>query len=264
MKGPTLAPEPNLIWPPDVAALDMVVTGAGSGMGAAIAEHFTRAGARVAFADIADEPIRSKVADLRADGGSAVALVGDVADRDVVERWADELVGEWGRVGVLVNCAGIWSDVPVDELEPEEWSRVLDVNLNGTMFACRAFGRRMREVRSGSIINFTSLSGLLGFRRRAAYTAAKHGVIGLTRVLSAEWAADGVRVNAIAPGRFDTALAAEQFDDPERKARWLQRVPMARTAAPAEMVGPITFLATPMSSYVSGIVLPVDGGYTAS
>ena len=251
-------------WQPDVSAIRVVVTGAASGMGEAVATELARGGAKVALADLNQEAIEATAAGLRNEGADILALSGDVADPSVVADWADRLAAAWGAPTGLVNCAGIWSDVPVDEIDLDEWQRVLDVNLTGILNTCRSFGAQMRGAGGGSVVNFTSLSGVLGFRRRAAYTAAKHAVIGLTRTLSAEWGADNVRVNAIGPGRFETALAAGMFDDPARRAEWLKRVPMARTAEPVEMVGPILFLLTPMSSYVSGAVLMVDGGFSAS
>jgi NAD(P)-dependent dehydrogenase (short-subunit alcohol dehydrogenase family) len=250
-------------WPPDLTRQRVVVTGAASGMGAAIAEAFARVGARVALADLAEETVTAKVGALAAEGCDVLALAGDVADRGTVESWAQTIAERWGAATALVNCAGIWSDVPFADLGLDEWQRVIDVNLTGTFHTCQLIGGQMRSGGGGSIVNFSSLSGVKGFKRRAAYTVTKHAVIGLTRVLAHEWGEDGVRVNAVGPGRFDTALAADKYADPAVARKFLERVPAGRIAAADEMVGTIFFLASEMSSYVTGHVLFVDGGFTA-
>jgi NAD(P)-dependent dehydrogenase (short-subunit alcohol dehydrogenase family) len=254
----------NMIdWPVDLANQRVFVTGAGSGMGAAIAEAFARVGAKVAFADLDGEAIGPKVDVLRDEGCEVLVLVGDVSDRATVEEWAGTIAKEWGAATTLVNCAGIWSDVPFEELTLDEWQRVIDVNLTGTFHTCQLIGGPMRGAGGGSIINFSSLSGVRGFKRRTAYTVTKHGVIGLTRVIAHEWGEYGVRANAIGPGRFNTALAADKYANPAVVERFLERVPIGRTAEPAEMVGTIFFLASEMSAYITGQVLMVDGGFTA-
>jgi NAD(P)-dependent dehydrogenase (short-subunit alcohol dehydrogenase family) len=251
-------------WPPDLSRQRVVVTGAASGMGAAIADGFARVGARVALADLAGEVIEEKVATLSAQGCEALALQGDVSDRATVQRWADVVAERWGAATTLVNCAGIWSDVPFEELAVDEWQRVIDVNLTGTFHTCQLIGGPMRFAGGGSIVNFSSLSGVRGFKRRAAYTVTKHGVVGLTRVIANEWGEFGVRANAIGPGRFDTALAAEKYADPAVVEKFLERVPIGRIAAAHEMVGTIFFLASELSAYITGQVLMVDGGFTAA
>lgn len=252
------------IWPPDLTSQRVVVTGAASGMGAAIAEGFARVGARVALADLAEDAVAEKVGALDAEGCDVLALAGDVADRATVEDWARTIADRWGSATTLVNCAGIWSDVPFEDLSLEEWQRVIDVNLTGTFHTCQLIGGQMCGSGAGSIINFSSLSGVRGFKRRAAYTVTKHGVIGLTKVLAHEWGVRGVRVNAVGPGRFDTALAAEKYADPAVVESFLQRVPAGRIAPAEEMVGTIFFLASELSSYVTGHVLFVDGGFTVA
>lgn len=250
-------------WPPDLSSLRVVVTGAGSGMGAAIGEAFAHAGAGVALADVNEQAVSDAADTLGSQGLDVLALAGDVSDRQVVERWATQTRERWGEVSVLVNCAGVWSDVPFEELTVEEWGRVIDVNLTGTFHTCQVFGAGMRRATRGSIINFSSLSGTRGFKRRAAYTVTKHAVVGLTRTLANEWGGDGVRVNAVGPGRFNTALAADKYRDPSVVATFLQRVPLGRIAEPNEMVGTIFYLASDLSAYVTGQLLYVDGGFTA-
>lgn len=255
--------ERTIDWPPDLSRQRVVVTGAASGMGAAIAEGFARVGAQVALADLAGDAVTEKVASLSAEGCNVLALCGDVADRATVQRWADTIAERWEAATTLVNCAGIWSDVPFEELGVEEWHRVIDVNLTGTFHTCQLIGGPMRFAGGGSIVNFSSLSGVRGFRRRAAYTVTKHGVVGLTRVIAHEWGEHGVRANAIGPGRFDTALAAEKYADPLVARKFLERVPIGRIAAAREVVGTIFFLASELSAYITGQLLMVDGGFTA-
>jgi NAD(P)-dependent dehydrogenase (short-subunit alcohol dehydrogenase family) len=256
--------ESRINWPPDLSRQRVVVTGAASGMGAAIADGFAQVGARVALADLAEDVIADKVASLAAQGCDVLALDGDVADRATVARWAEKIGERWGAATTLVNCAGIWSDVPFDELGVEEWQRVIDVNLTGTFHTCQLIGGPMRFAGGGSIVNFSSLSGVRGFKRRAAYTVTKHGVVGLTRVIAHEWGEFGVRANALGPGRFDTALAAEKYADPAVAEKFVEHVPIGRIADADEMVGTIFFLASEMSAYVTGQLLMVDGGFTVS
>lgn len=251
-------------WPPDLTRQRVVVTGAASGMGAAIAEGFARVGAGVALADVAREVIEEKAGALAADGGDVLTLHGDVADRETVQGWADAVAARWGAATTLVNCAGIWSDVPFEELGVDEWQRVIDVNLTGTFHTCQLIGGAMRDAGGGSIVNFSSLSGVRGFKRRAAYTVTKHAVVGLTRVIATEWGQFGVRANAIGPGRFDTALAADKYADPAVVEKFLERVPIGRIAAADEMVGTIFFLASELSAYITGQLLMVDGGFTTA
>jgi len=251
-------------WPVDLSRQRVVVTGAASGMGAAIAEAFAREGARVAFADLAGDMISEKAASLSSQGCDVIALEGDVSDRTTVAGWAETIAERWEAATTLVNCAGIWSDVPFEELSVDEWQRVIDVNLTGSFHTCQLIGGPMRFAGGGSIVNFSSLSGVRGFKRRAAYTVTKHGVVGLTRVIAHEWGEFGVRANAIGPGRFDTALAAEKYADPAVAKKFLERVPIGRIAAADEIVGTIFFLASEMSAYLTGQLLMVDGGFTAA
>jgi NAD(P)-dependent dehydrogenase (short-subunit alcohol dehydrogenase family) len=233
-------------------------------MGAAIANGFAGVGARVALADLARDVVHESAAALSAQGCEVYALDGDVADRATVQRWAEVVAERWGAATTLVNCAGIWSDVPFEGLTVEEWQRVLDVNLTGTFHTCQLIGGPMRFAGGGSIVNFSSLSGVRGFKRRAAYTATKHAVIGLTRVIATEWGEFGVRANAIGPGRFETALAAEKYSDRAVVKKFLERVPIGRIAEAHEIVGTIFFLASELSAYITGQVLMVDGGFTTA
>jgi NAD(P)-dependent dehydrogenase (short-subunit alcohol dehydrogenase family) len=233
-----------------------VVTGAAKGIGAAIAEALADAGYALALIDRED-------ASPQARGGLAVR--GDVSDLADVRDFADATLERFGTVDVLVNNAGISSIGPAETTSAEEWRRVIDINLTGPFLLCQAFGARMLERGAGAIVNVASIAGLHGVSDRAAYNASKHGLIGLTRTLAAEWGGRGVRVNAVCPGWVKTPMdvadqAAGGYDD----ADITDRVPMGRFAAPQDIAGAVLWLADPQqAAFVNGVALPVDGGWTA-
>jgi NAD(P)-dependent dehydrogenase (short-subunit alcohol dehydrogenase family) len=233
-----------------------VVTGAAKGIGAAIADALADAGYALALIDRED-------ASPQARGGLAVR--GDVSDLADVRDFADATLERFGTVDVLVNNAGISSIGPAETTSAEEWRRVIDINLTGPFLLCQAFGARMLERGAGAIVNVASIAGLHGLSDRAAYNASKHGLIGLTRTLAAEWGGRGVRVNAVCPGWVKTPMdvadqAAGGYDD----ADITDRVPMGRFAAPQDIASAVTWLADPQqAAFVNGVALPVDGGWTA-
>ncbi|MFC4000111.1 SDR family NAD(P)-dependent oxidoreductase [Prauserella oleivorans] len=232
------------------------VTGAGKGLGRAMALALARAGARLAVTSRTAADLRSLAQET---GPDTVVLPGSVDDAAFVEDCADRI----GRIDVLVNCAGISPSFTRSEsVTDDDWRRVLEVNLDGTFFCCRAVGRRMLEQGGGSIVNVSSVHGTTGFQRIAAYAASKGGVEALTRVLAVEWADRGVRVNALAPGYFATDLS-----DGLLRSRWgeviTSAVPQARVGEATELAGAAVFLASDASSYVTGSTLYVDGGWTA-
>jgi NAD(P)-dependent dehydrogenase (short-subunit alcohol dehydrogenase family) len=190
---------------------------------------------------------------------------GDVSDLADVRDFADATLERFGTVDVLVNNAGISSIGPAETTSAEEWRRVIDINLTGPFLLCQAFGARMLERGAGAIVNVASIAGLHGVSDRAAYNASKHGLIGLTRTLAAEWGGRGVRVNAVCPGWVKTPMdvadqAAGGYDD----ADITDRVPMGRFAAPQDIASAVTWLADPQqAAFVNGVALPVDGGWTA-
>jgi NAD(P)-dependent dehydrogenase (short-subunit alcohol dehydrogenase family) len=186
------------------------------------------------------------------------------ADAEVTA--AAERVRKWfGRVDVLVNNAGISCIAPAEDTAPEQWRRVLEVNLTGPFLLCRAFGRMMLEAGAGSIVNVASIAGLRGVADRAAYNASKHGLIGLTRTLAAEWGGRGVRVSAVCPGWVKTEMdVADQAAGGYVDTDITEQAPMGRFAAPDDVAAAVVFLADPArSGFVNGVALPVDGGWTA-
>jgi NAD(P)-dependent dehydrogenase (short-subunit alcohol dehydrogenase family) len=240
-----------------------VVTGAAQGIGRRVAEELAERGYALALADLR-EPHETMEA-LRARGAQALSVVGDVsADRDV-QALADAVQDRFARVDVLVNNAGISLLAPAEATSAEQWRRVLEVNLTGPFLLCQAFGRRMLAAGAGAIVNIASIAGLHAVADRAAYNASKHGLVGLTRTLAAEWGGRGVRVNAVCPGWVKTEMdAADQASGGYTDADITERVPMGRFASPGDIAAAVAFLADPaLSGFVNGVALPVDGGWTA-
>lgn len=238
-----------------------LVTGAASGLGRAIAVGFAEAGARVRCVD-RDADGNEVVA--RSIGETADAYAADVTDAEAVAAAIDGLAADAGRIDVLVNSAGVGGRSPAVDYPDDLWRSVIDINLRGTFLACRAAGRHMVTAGSGSIINIASVGGLAGFPGSLGYQASKGGVVALTRTLAIEWAPQGVRVNAIAPSQFESAVVTAQWEkEPDMRADWESRVPMGRIGRPDEIVGPAVFLASDAAAMVTGHILAVDGGYLA-
>jgi NAD(P)-dependent dehydrogenase (short-subunit alcohol dehydrogenase family) len=240
-----------------------VITGAAQGIGRRTAEVLAERGYNVALSDL-----RSPIDTMRALAGSgveAMELVGDIADEGKVAKFAAVVDERWGRVDVLVNNAGISMIAPAEKLTAEEYRRVLEVNLVAPFLLSKAFGVKMLAQKSGSIVNVASVAGLVGIADRAAYNASKHGLIGLTRTLAAEWGGRGVRVNAVCPGWVKTEMdVADQAGGSYTDADITGRVPMGRFASADDIAKAVAFLANPQESgFVNGHALAVDGGWTA-
>jgi len=228
-----------------------------------LASKLAEAGYDLVLCDLS--PLDSTVAEAEARSVRVVAETVDVASEGDVDRLEAAARDAFGRVDVLVNNAGISHLVPAEETRVDEWRRVLDVNLTGPFLLCRRFGGAMLAARSGSIVNIASIAGLRGVSHRAAYNASKHGLVGLTSTLAAEWGGRGVRVNAVCPGWIKTEMddedqAAGGYTDDDITGR----VPLARFADPDDIAEAVLFLADPArSGFVNGVALPVDGGWTA-
>jgi NAD(P)-dependent dehydrogenase (short-subunit alcohol dehydrogenase family) len=240
-----------------------VITGAAQGIGRRTAEVLAERGYSVALSDL-----RSPADTMRAvasHGVEAMELVGDIADEKRVEGFAAAVGEHLGRVDVLVNNAGISMIAPAENLTAPEYRRVLEVNLVAPFLLSKAFGAMMLAQRSGSIVNVASVAGLVGVADRAAYNASKHGLIGLTRTLAAEWGGRGVRVNAVCPGWVKTEMDfADQAGGSYTDADIIGRVPMGRFASADDIAKAIAFLADPRESgFVNGHALSVDGGWAA-
>jgi NAD(P)-dependent dehydrogenase (short-subunit alcohol dehydrogenase family) len=240
-----------------------VVTGAARGIGRRVALVLAGEGFRIVANDLAAP--EDTLEELRSAGAETLSVSGDVSDESVVREMAGAVMEEFGRIDVLVNNAGISAIVPAEETTLDEWNRTLAVNLTGPFLMCREFGKAMLGMGSGSIVNVASVAGLLGVSDRAAYNASKHGLIGLTRTLAAEWGGRGVRVNAVCPGWVKTEMDEEdQAGGGYTDADIEGRVPMARYATPEDIARAVAFLADPeWGGFVNGHALSVDGGWFA-
>ena len=242
------------------------VTGAGSGIGRAIALGYAREGAQVAVLDINGEGAEKTAADIRHEGRKAQAFTLDVTDRAACRTAASEVAAKVGPVSILVNNAGIArrnafagdADAVV-----QDWQDIMAVNLNGPFNVTHAFLEQLRA-NKGRIVNLASIQSFVHIRTpsSAAYTASKHGVLGFTRALAAELGKEGVRVNAIGPGFIETPLNAQtRANHPERVKIFLDHIPLGRAGKPEDIVGPAIFLASDLSAYVTGSIVMADGGY---
>lgn len=241
-----------------------VVTGASSGMGVQFARTLAQAGARVVLAARREDLLSEVAQAIRADGGDALVVRCDVAREEEIDALVEKSRAAFGSVDVLVNNAGFTTIVPAEEQSVADWRNHLDVMLTGSFLCAQRFGRHMLAAGRGNVINVASMLGVVGSGqvRQAAYAAAKGGQVNLTRELAAQWARRGVRVNAIAPGWFHTEMTDDMFHD-ERSMKWLRnRTPMGRGGLLSELAGPLLFLASEASSFVTGQVLVVDGGWT--
>jgi NAD(P)-dependent dehydrogenase (short-subunit alcohol dehydrogenase family) len=233
-------------------------------MGVCFAGALAAAGARVVVAARRIERLQDLVREIEGAGGAAHAVACDVSREDEVEALVRETQRAFGPAEVLVNNAGFTTVVAAEEQDLADWRAHLDVNLTGVFLCAQRFGREMLAAGSGTIVNVASVLGLVasGQIRQAAYAASKGGVVNLTRELAAQWARRGVRVNALAPGWFPTEMTADMFGD-ERSLTWMRgRTPLGRGGQLEELVGPLLFLASDASSFVTGHVLTVDGGWT--
>jgi NAD(P)-dependent dehydrogenase (short-subunit alcohol dehydrogenase family) len=248
----------------DLSGRAAVVIGGTSGIGRILARGLAHAGADVVptarRADLIDEA----AADIESLGRRTLRVTSDVTNIASMTAVLDASIEAFGKVDIMVNCAGRTRRVPTLELTEEDWQDIIDTNLTGTLRAAQVFGRHMVERRYGRIINIASLSSFVALYEVTAYTASKAGVAALTKSLAIEWARYGVCVNAIAPGVFRTALNEELLDGTDRGREFLQRTPMKRFGRLDELIGAAIFLASEAASFVTGEVLVVDGGFLAS
>jgi NAD(P)-dependent dehydrogenase (short-subunit alcohol dehydrogenase family) len=241
----------------------VLVTGAAQGVGRATAALLAQRDYRVILVDI--KPLEETVAQLRRQGASAEGVSGDVSAEAFVQQLAQRVAGDYGAIDALVNNAGISLIVPAEQTSAAQWQQVMAVNLFAPFLLCRYLGAQMLERGRGSIVNVASVAGLSGIIHRSAYNASKHGLVGLTRTLAAEWGGRGVRVNAVCPGWIKTEMdAADQGGGAYSDADIVDRVPMARFARPEDVAEAIAFLIdSKRNGFINGVSLPVDGGWMA-
>ncbi len=249
----------------DLSGRVAIVTGAAQGLGEAMAQALAEAGADIVIADI-NEPLAHSTARriAEATGRQCIALRTDVTNEAEVEAMVKNTLDRFGKIDILVNNAGIVRHVPAEAMSRKDWDDVINVNLTAVFLCSQRVGRHMIERRKGNIINIASMSGLIvnNPQPQVSYNASKAGVIMLTRSLAAEWAKYGIRVNAIAPGYMETPMTKELLKTEMAIKYWIGMTPMQRPGQPWELGGAVVYLASDASSFMTGQVLVIDGGYT--
>lgn len=251
----------------DLQGKTAIVTGAGMGLGKAMAEALSAHGANIVVADVDEAAGRETVRELGEKGAKALYVAMDVRNQDQVVAAVRTTVEAFGALDILVNNAGIGRPKPSLDVTRAEWQEVIDINLTGVFFMAQAAGRQMIRQKRGVIVNIASMSALIVNNEvaQASYYASKAGVVMVTKALAAEWADNNIRVNAIAPGVMLTKQTAYMFGDPAKQdlvRKWMGYTPMRRAGNPSELGGCVVFLCSEASSFMTGHVLVADGGYT--
>lgn len=240
-----------------------VVSGAGSGIGRAIAITYAKEGAQVVVADINEEHAEETVRLIKENGGDAISVVADSSQASENKRLVEAVVAKYGRLDIACNNAGIGGPAkPTGQYEPDEWDKVIALNLNGVFYACRYQLEQMEKNGGGSIINIASIHGQVAAPNSPAYTASKHAVVGLSKNIAAEYAAKNIRCNAVGPGYIETPLLSANLDQKTQDAI-AAKSPINRLGKVQEIADLVAFLSSDKSSFTTGSYIIADGGYTA-
>lgn len=248
----------------DVKNKVVLVTGAATGLGEGYAHIFAESGAKVACADINQKRAEMTAADIRNEGGEASAFFVDVTKRDSIQKMIKDILDIYGRIDVLVNNAGVEHIEPFVEVSEEHYDFITGVNLKGVFFVAQEAAKVMKKQGGGKIINIGSLGSYIGLAESSVYCTTKGGVIQMSKTLSIELGPDNIQVNCIAPGYFITPMTQPFYEDPEHRA-WIEsRIPLHEWGTVADLAGPMLFLASSASDYITGTTIKVDGGWLAS
>lgn len=245
----------------ELTGLKALVTGAGQGMGRGMALALAEAGADVAVVSRSRSDLETVAADIEKHGRRGLVVPADMSQVDDIQRMVDAVATAFGRIDILVTAAGIIIRGKAVDYTPDDWDRLMTINLKGRYFTCQAVGKLMLAQGSGSIINISSLTSAVGIPGVAIYAVANGGILQMSRALAAEWAPSGVRVNCIGPGTFVTRTTSGLLSDPESSATRLRRIPLGRFGDPeTDLAGAVVYLASPAAAYVTGQVFYIDGG----
>lgn len=247
----------------DLKGKTAIVTGGTGGLGGAVCGGLAEAGVNLAIGDIVEERLNETAAVVQKLGVKAITVKTDVTDQQSLGNFVDQTVKEFGKIDILINCAGITVKKPILEQTLEDWNKVVNVNLTAVFLGSKMVAREMIKTGGGKIINFCSMGSYVSIKTSAPYCAAKGGLLQLTKVMAMEWAPYNIQVNAVAPGFFNTAIAGGIKNNPEAYNKLMIKSPMKRLAEVDELVGTILYLASPATNFVTGVCIPVDGGFLA-
>lgn len=251
----------------DLTGKVAIITGAERGIGLELAKGYAAAGADIVIAGMMEEEFPNAEAIVKAENVDCICVKTDVSNEESVKAMVKATMDHYGHIDILVNNAGINRQYPIESMPLDVWQSIIGVNLTGVFLVSREVANVMLEQGKGNIVNITSMSGLIVNplpQTQCAYNSSKAGAIMLTKVMAVEWAQRGIRVNGIAPGFTKTPLTAKRLSTPDDPAvkKWLENTPVGRVADPEELVGLALYLASDASTYTTGAVIPVDGGYT--